>query len=256
MNRSLATHISLKCENSFADPQSNQLWLGHTSGRISVYQCSSTSHSKLNKSRLLNSSTLSRLSFNSAFQKISSKGKQIWFLGQWEVTIFFVYESGQRSTLCRINKTFLQANGRKWLCWSNIQTKWRKFVYRINSKLSSRLPRMEWRRYGTWTSKFGFFDGFSHTHTRFDLNNRQITIHPFHCSSIHLQGAHLFGRSESHTRRHRHHSHNRRKRSECKCRWRAECNERVFRGYGEYWRRFCQCSDWGEWEVADAFTHN
>ncbi|XP_037048186.1 lysosomal-trafficking regulator isoform X2 [Bradysia coprophila] len=55
------------------DPQSNQLWLGHKSGRISVYQCLSSSHSKLNKSRLLNSS-ISRLSYNSVFQKMSSKG--------------------------------------------------------------------------------------------------------------------------------------------------------------------------------------
>ncbi|KAJ6646111.1 Lysosomal-trafficking regulator [Pseudolycoriella hygida] len=80
------------------DPQSNQLWLGHTSGRICVYQCLGTLDriERLNRSRLLNSS-VSRLSYNSAFRKMSSKVFQNKFL---QFRLQFI-RSIDRSTVCK-----------------------------------------------------------------------------------------------------------------------------------------------------------
>lgn len=57
------------------DPQSNQLWFGHKSGRITVYECARQSSSKFNKNRFYqHSTTLSKMSYNSAFRSASSKG--------------------------------------------------------------------------------------------------------------------------------------------------------------------------------------
>lgn len=54
------------------DPSFNQLWFGHESGRITVYQCNShTSVSKYNKNYL--SSSLNRFSHNSRLKKLSLK---------------------------------------------------------------------------------------------------------------------------------------------------------------------------------------
>lgn len=55
------------------DPNLNQLWLGHKSGRITVYQCySQASLLKYSKSYHLGTS-LNKLSHNSAFRKLSLK---------------------------------------------------------------------------------------------------------------------------------------------------------------------------------------
>lgn len=57
------------------DPQTNQLWFGHKSGRITVYESISPSHSRLNKNRVFHySSSFTKMSYNSAFRKVSSKG--------------------------------------------------------------------------------------------------------------------------------------------------------------------------------------
>lgn len=58
------------------DPNCNQLWFGHQSGRITVYQCNSNaSQTKYNKNRQYQhfSSTFNKLSYNSAIRKISVK---------------------------------------------------------------------------------------------------------------------------------------------------------------------------------------
>ena len=56
-----------------SDPNSNQLWFGHKSGRISVYKCSSLEAQKhTTKSRQSYVLGL-RLSYNSAFRKMTSK---------------------------------------------------------------------------------------------------------------------------------------------------------------------------------------
>lgn len=55
------------------DPHFNQLWFGHESGRITVYQCNNTySHSKYNKNFHL-TTPFNRFSHNSALRKISMK---------------------------------------------------------------------------------------------------------------------------------------------------------------------------------------
>lgn len=54
------------------DPNFNQLWFGHESGRITVYQCNnSTSQSKYNKINF--PTTIDRLSHNSKMKKLSMK---------------------------------------------------------------------------------------------------------------------------------------------------------------------------------------
>lgn len=58
------------------DPQSNQLWVGHKSGKITVYQCISVAPDKFNKNRFVqHSMSFTKMSYNSAFRKVSSKGK-------------------------------------------------------------------------------------------------------------------------------------------------------------------------------------
>lgn len=52
---------------------SNQLWLGHKSGRISVYYCTCSNNNKLNRSRSFQHTSFSKLSYNSAFRKMSGK---------------------------------------------------------------------------------------------------------------------------------------------------------------------------------------
>lgn len=54
------------------DPNFNQLWFGHQSGRITVYQCNTYTNSKYNKNFHL-SSSFNRFSHNSALRKISLK---------------------------------------------------------------------------------------------------------------------------------------------------------------------------------------
>lgn len=55
------------------DINSNQLWFGHKSGRISIYKCSSTEvNQRIGKSRQTYVKGL-KLSYNSAFRKITSK---------------------------------------------------------------------------------------------------------------------------------------------------------------------------------------
>lgn len=57
------------------DPQSNQLWFGHKSGRITVYESVRQLSSKFNKNRFYqHSTTFSKMSYNSAFRSSSSKG--------------------------------------------------------------------------------------------------------------------------------------------------------------------------------------
>lgn len=56
-----------------SDPNSNQLWFGHKSGRVSVYKCSSIeAQQRSNKNRQSYVFGM-RLSYNSAFRKISTK---------------------------------------------------------------------------------------------------------------------------------------------------------------------------------------
>lgn len=52
---------------------SNQLWLGHKSGRISVYYCISQCYRKFNKTRANQNLNFTKLSYNSAFRKVSGK---------------------------------------------------------------------------------------------------------------------------------------------------------------------------------------
>lgn len=57
------------------DTQSSQLWIGHTSGKITVYQCVSGDSEKYNKNRFVqHSMSFTKMSYNSAFRKVSSKG--------------------------------------------------------------------------------------------------------------------------------------------------------------------------------------
>uniref|UniRef100_A0A1A9W7K7 Lysosomal-trafficking regulator n=1 Tax=Glossina brevipalpis TaxID=37001 RepID=A0A1A9W7K7_9MUSC len=59
------------------DSNSNQLWFGHKSGRLSIYKCTSVeANAKLGKSRQSYVRGL-RLSYNSAFRKITSKSNEI-----------------------------------------------------------------------------------------------------------------------------------------------------------------------------------
>ena len=77
------------------DAQSNQLWFGHVSGKITVYECSSVWQDKLNKSRYYqHSSSLSKMSYNSAFRKISSKGTYyFYFFDNFCFLTFFWFNS-------------------------------------------------------------------------------------------------------------------------------------------------------------------
>lgn len=52
---------------------SNQLWFGHKSGRITVYYCICTNTNKINRSRSFQHSHFTKLSYNSAFRKVSGK---------------------------------------------------------------------------------------------------------------------------------------------------------------------------------------
>ncbi|KAL9905520.1 lysosomal-trafficking regulator mauve isoform 2-T7 [Glossina fuscipes fuscipes] len=59
------------------DCNSNQLWFGHKSGRLSIYKCTSVeANAKLGKSRQSYVRGL-RLSYNSAFRKITSKSNEM-----------------------------------------------------------------------------------------------------------------------------------------------------------------------------------
>lgn len=80
LNKTIGKPKNLLRNNQFddittcgADPNSNQLWCGHRSGRISVYKCSSMDASlRSGKSRQSYVHSL-RLSYNSAFRKITTK---------------------------------------------------------------------------------------------------------------------------------------------------------------------------------------
>lgn len=59
------------------DPHSNQLWLGHKSGKLTVYQCFSAVPDRFNKTRFAqHSNSFTKMSYNSAFRKVSSKGSK------------------------------------------------------------------------------------------------------------------------------------------------------------------------------------
>lgn len=61
------------------DPQSSQLWFGHKSGRVTVYESVRQLSSKYNKNRFYqHSTTFSKMSYNSAFRSSSSKGNNIY----------------------------------------------------------------------------------------------------------------------------------------------------------------------------------
>ncbi|XP_037934809.1 lysosomal-trafficking regulator isoform X2 [Teleopsis dalmanni] len=80
LNKMQAKPKNLLYNNAFdnitacgTDPNSNQLWFGHKSGRISVYKCSNIEQqSRSGKSRQSYVQGL-RLSYNSAFRKITTK---------------------------------------------------------------------------------------------------------------------------------------------------------------------------------------
>lgn len=59
-----------------SDPHLQQLWFGHRSGRISVYQCFSAQPDRFIKNRFIQHSTsFTKMSYNSAFRNVSSKGE-------------------------------------------------------------------------------------------------------------------------------------------------------------------------------------
>lgn len=61
-----------------SDPHMQQLWFGHRSGRISVYQCFGAEADRFIKNRFLQHSiSFTKLSYNSAFRNVSSKGSYI-----------------------------------------------------------------------------------------------------------------------------------------------------------------------------------
>lgn len=51
----------------------NQLWFGHKSGRITVYFCINIQNHKISKSRSFSQQNFTKLSYNSAFRKVSGK---------------------------------------------------------------------------------------------------------------------------------------------------------------------------------------
>ncbi|XP_011180583.2 lysosomal-trafficking regulator isoform X2 [Zeugodacus cucurbitae] len=56
-----------------ADPNSNQLWFGHKSGRISIYKCGNTEHNSRPVKNRQNYIRGLRRSYNSAFRKLTTK---------------------------------------------------------------------------------------------------------------------------------------------------------------------------------------